>query len=175
MREGVPELKIRRARAEDSGELGRVSALSWREAYGGILPPEYLETVTPELRGRLFREGFSREKRTEYYLACVPGEPAGFLVLRPAGERGLENCGEIAAVYLRKAFWGLGYGKSLMEFALGRLRAVGCERAALWTLEKNVRARNFYERNGFHKDGAEQTIKLGESFLCVRYLRKLVP
>ena len=49
-----------------------------------------------------------------------------------------------------------------MQAALEELKALGFERALLWVLERNTRARRFYEKCGFSPDGASKDSGLGD-------------
>ena len=79
-----------------------------------------------------------------------------------------ESVGEIHALYLLPGAWGKGYGRQAMGFATGRLRALGYEKASLWVLLDNGRARRFYARYGFVPDGKEEPITLGKELMEAR-------
>ena len=64
--------------------------------------------------------------------------------------------GELYTIYVLPERWGTGSGRDLMRAAVGRLRGRGFERALLWVLEDNPRARRFYERAGWAADGARK-------------------
>ncbi len=50
-------------------------------------------------------------------------------------------------------WWGLGVGRDLLDSATTHLVASGFSEAVLWVLEKNLRARAFYEKHGWSQDG----------------------
>lgn len=60
---------------------------------------------------------------------------------------------ELYAIYVDPGWWSTGIGRSLMDEVLAATRAGRYERIGLWVLEKNARARRFYERAGFEPDG----------------------
>ena len=61
-----------------------------------------------------------------------------------------------------------------MSHALEQLREIGGERAVLWVLEENARARRFYDRGGWSPDGATRVEPIGgEPVPQVRYSRPL--
>jgi ribosomal protein S18 acetylase RimI-like enzyme len=76
---------------------------------------------------------------------------------------------------VRPQCFGRGIGSSLEQACVAALRAAGAERAILWVLRDNVRARGFYERRGWTADGAERDHSFGEdgSAPTVRYRRSL--
>ena len=51
---------------------------------------------------------------------------------------------------------GLRSGPSLMAAAVAALRTSGFATASLWVLEDNPRARRFYEREGWARDGGRR-------------------
>ena len=83
------------------------------------------------------------------------------------------NSGEIAAIYLLPEYWGEGYGGNLMNFSLDFLSGAGYESIAIWVLEENNRAINFYKKYGFDFDENKKTIVLGKELVEVRYLKTI--
>lgn len=82
--------------------------------------------------------------------------------------------GELYAIYALPEAWGSGAGPALMTAALAALRT-GFETASLWVLEDNPRARRFYEREGWTRDGGRREEEfLGVQVAEVRYRISLV-
>jgi ribosomal protein S18 acetylase RimI-like enzyme len=67
-----------------------------------------------------------------------------------------EGQGEISALYVDPSRWRAGVGRALMDEALVRLRAAGCEEVTLWCFEDNARALAFYTKLGFVPDEARE-------------------
>ncbi|MGT2491460.1 GNAT family N-acetyltransferase [Cupriavidus basilensis] len=82
----IPALKMRRsiellpAAAQDASLIAGLHTQSWRHAYQGQLPADYLEREVPAERLRAWRAtpGGWRRGPLEVTLARVDGEPAGF-------------------------------------------------------------------------------------------------
>ncbi|HUH70182.1 MAG TPA: GNAT family N-acetyltransferase [Mycobacterium sp.] len=73
------------------------------------------------------------------------------------------------------AYLRTGVGRLLMTAARERLRPVGVTEALLWVLDGNVRARRFYEHDGWRSEGACRTVTFGDLLVeQVRYRRTLV-
>jgi GNAT superfamily N-acetyltransferase len=71
-------------------------------------------------------------------------------------------------------WWSTGTGRALMDQVLTAVRAEGCTRIILWVLRDNRRARRarrFYERAGFRREGAEHPSYFGAPEF--RYVREL--
>ena len=64
-----------------------------------------------------------------------------------------EATAEVSHLYCHPRGWGRGAGRELLGHAVDALRAAGHSQAWLHTEERNQRARDFYERNGWRQDG----------------------
>jgi len=78
--------------------------------------------------------------------------------------------GEVLTLYLLEWAAGRGIGRALFAEAIGRMRALGYERATLWVLRDSARARRFYEAAGWIVDGNASDHAFGDVTLpIVRY------
>jgi GNAT superfamily N-acetyltransferase len=138
------ELKIRRARAADAGQLARVSLQVWDEAYRDVLDPALLRRRHDEpVLSR--RERWAARLADDHVLVALHDlEVVGFARTTVAviGERQ-----ELLGLYTRKPYWRSGLGSRLLE------RCLNTRAAHLWVFEGNERAVRFYERHGFSLDG----------------------
>ena len=66
------------------------------------------------------------------------------------------------AIYLLPEIWGRGQGSELLRYALGKLKENGFRNICLWVMKGNIRARKFYEKNGFQISGKEREIEIAE-------------
>lgn len=172
MQGGLPlsRLEIRWAEPEDSVELGRVHSEAYRSAYMGIMPEHYLRRVTAENREKYYREAL--EKGPEKIAILIANDrPAGVMVVGGSSDDDLDSSyGEIRSIYLTEGVWGNGYGTAFLGWGIERLAESGCRNVSLWVLEDNKRARSFYERFGFRKDGTDRTITRGRELVQSRYV-----
>jgi ribosomal protein S18 acetylase RimI-like enzyme len=67
--------------------------------------------------------------------------------------------------------WGEGIARTLLDLVVDEARARGYLRIQLFTQDHNTRARDLYERNGWHLTGHEVVDDLGDTL--VRFLREL--
>jgi GNAT superfamily N-acetyltransferase len=81
--------------------------------------------------------------------------------------------GEIYVIYVHPSDWARGIGRALRQRALQELRANAFDEVTVWSFDENERANAFYERRGFHRDGAEQRNERYGRALEVRYKRSL--
>jgi GNAT superfamily N-acetyltransferase len=89
------------------------------------------------------RKAVLRRWRSSSAIAFIAGE-TGFATVSPP---------LLDALYIRPEAWGTGVAALLYELAVAELRDQEVETAELWVLEKNDRARRFYERRGWTHNG----------------------
>jgi ribosomal protein S18 acetylase RimI-like enzyme len=136
--------EIRRAVPDDAGRLARVHVETWREAYRGILPGNYLDSLSVAPRVGWWKRYVGND--AVVHVAEVDAAVVGFCSV---GASDLDGWGEVFALYVHPTEWGEGHGRRLIEAGEVSLRDAGFTRALLWVLERNDRARSFYERQGW--------------------------
>lgn len=150
-------MEIRKLRAgDDLFAVSRVYEESWRMAYRGLLPQEYLDAL-PAGNWVPFLEQAGRES-----LLLLDGDDIVGAAGCCAGRvPELSGWGEIASIYLLPEYWGKGWGKMLFSAAVEQLEAMGYRNLFLWVLEGNQRARVFYERMGFRPSETYRDDEIG--------------
>jgi tRNA dimethylallyltransferase len=153
---------VRPARAEDAEELFRVQRQASLGALAHIFPPERYPFPDQEIRER-WRE------------AVADGSTHVLVAERGRRILGVAACREgwLVGLYVRPEAWGTGVADRLHDAALDRLAAEGADSVRLWVLEENARARRFYEKRGWHVDGAERVVPFPPHPLDVSYTRGL--
>ena len=143
-------MEIRKLRpGDDLFAFSRVYEESWREAYRGLLPQEYLDSI-PLGKWVPYLEQAGRES-----LLLLKGEKiVGTASCCASRTPELAGWGEIVSLYLLPEYWGNGWGKALLSAAVKQLESMGYRDLFLWVLEGNQRARAFYEHMGFRPSGA---------------------
>lgn len=164
-------MKVRRSTAEDAAAIAAIDVASWRAAYAGIMPDAYLAALDVDAKADAWAGGLSREDaRGRRTIVCE--RPDGEIVGYATVGADLEDpgMGLLYLMYVSPACWGEGVGRTLMQGASEALAELGYDRAVLWVLEANARARRFYEAAGWRADGREQYNDYGEARLkAVRY------
>lgn len=162
--------EIRWVAEEDADALGNIHSASWRAAYKGIIPDSVLDGFTPEKRAERFRNAM-RNKNEETSIILVNSMPAGFITLgKCRDEDAGTGWGEIWGIYMHPDYWHSGIGSLLFNWGLEELGERGFDTAALWVLEGNSRARKFYEKHGFEKEGTSKIIQLDKELREIRYI-----
>ena len=170
--------QVRRAGPGDAAGIAVVHVRSWQGAYQGLLPQEYLDGLDPADRVERWRHTLERAgwPAAGTVVAVADGQVGGFAHFGPTrdADTGGARVGEITAIYVLPEAWGTGLGRGLMTAALSHLAAAGYERAALWVLDSNARARRFYARAGWTADGTAKQEDIGGAAVTeVRYRRPL--
>ena len=157
---------IRKALSEDACSLADCDISCWQSAYKGIVPDEFLEKMLIEKDQRVekYRKALSDPGDCEYYCAMYAETMIGFFIIH-------KSDGDIWAIYLIEKFWGKGYGKDMMKFAVNELKRIGHKKILIWVFEDNHRARRFYEKYGFSFDGTKkENDRYGKPLVQFRYV-----
>lgn len=149
--------------------ISRIYALSWKAAYKGIVPQTYLDQLS-EYRWSLFLA----DNLSKSYVLLDNDRYIGTSSISSARDEKMIGWGEIISIYLLPEHFGKGYGKALFNFSINELKRSGFSNIYIWTLDKNTRARAFYEKYGFTHDGQKITCEIGgENLDEVRYIYQL--
>lgn len=189
-------MEIRRANGLDAMAIATVHVRSWQAAYPGLIPQAYLDGLRPEERVGGWEQALAASDwpragvlllvdtgSSQQGMSGSPGgatgaeEVMGFSHVCPTRDDDLDpaTTGEVTSIYLAPEAWGSGNGVALLAASLDQMTVAGYETAALWALDRNVRARRFYEIGGWKTDGATKAHDWG-TFVCtdVRYVLDLV-
>lgn len=172
--------QLRAAKLQDAAGLARVQVDGWKTAYRGIFPDELLDGFTVEKRTQVFtkRLGHPDYPSDREWLCERDGETIGWLSWMPSRDDDADPrvVAEVAAIYVHPSAWELGVGALLLEHIHEHISKLGTYReTTLWVLEKNHRARRFYERKGYRTDGLSKPQPKFPEILEVRYRRLLAP
>ncbi len=146
--------------SDDRLAISHIYEEGWKYAYRGIVPQDYLDSI-PEGR----------------WASCLDQEGVDSLVVEEDGRligtssysqsrwEQFGGSGEIISIYLLPEYIGRGYGRLLLEAAVGELQKLGYQEIFLWVLEENLRARKFYEKCGFISAGHYMEHEIGGKML----------
>ena len=161
---------IRVAVPADAGGIARVHIASWQVAYEGVFPSDFLGSLDLEVRTGWWEALLGRKERITFVADAEDGI-AGFSLIGPSEDAGW---GEIFAIYVLPTHWAKGIGRDLIVASERQLAEDGFERALLWVLQGNDRARAFYERQGWVEGKPIRLETIGGTEITeVRYERGL--
>lgn len=130
--------------SDDRTAISRIYEESWKYAYQGIVPQEYLDSISEG------RWGSHIEQEDRKNLVMVEdGRMIGTSGFGRARMAEMGGFGEIISLYLLPEHMGKGYGRLLLRAAVGECKKMGFDKVFLWVLEENQNARRFYEKCGF--------------------------
>ena len=146
-----------------------IYAASWKEAYKGIVPQDYLDTLDQERWSRFF--GVEHDTFRKDYLLIEAGKAVATSSICTARDEDFDGWGEIMSIYVLPEEFRKGYGRKLFIHDLKQLNAAGFEKIYLWVFEENPKARAFYEAMGFHWNGDRNSFEIaGKELVEVRYV-----
>lgn len=129
---------------DDLLEISNIYENSWKYAYKGIIPQDYLDSIP---KGRWAK---SITKNGMFTLVLIEnGRMIGTASISRSRWDKYSDFGEIVSIYFLPGYIGKGFGKLLLQRCIAELKYFGFTKLLLWVLEDNVRARRFYEKNGF--------------------------
>jgi GNAT superfamily N-acetyltransferase len=146
---------------------------SWKDAYRGMMPDDYLDALQPNDRLDWWRTRLAEPVPGSLLLVAEDnsGLVRGFASMLPHEELG-PDWALLPQLYLEPAAWGHGTGQTLLGEMLRRAKRAGHGQMELWTIVGNVRARRFYEIGGWTTDGTERIETVwGVDMPEIRYTR----
>ena len=165
---------IRCANEKDAGQIAKVHIDSWQATYRGIIPDSFLDNLSVEKRKQEWIQYL--QSGTQAWVAISNAKVIGFVSICPTRDTDddAKKIAEISSIYLLPAYLNKGIGKQLCQAAFNQAIKQNFKEMTVWVLEKNSKARHFYEKLGFsHKVGDVEFDHIGcESLQVVRY-RKL--
>lgn len=157
------ELKVNKVTIKEISQLQKIGKLTFSETFASENSEENMKEY--------LENGFSTEKLTkeltdqnaEFYFAELDGKTIGYLKVN-LGQSQTEirdkNAIEIERIYVLKEFHGKKVGQILYDKAIELAKEKKVEYVWLGVWEQNLRAIQFYEKNGF-KAFDKHIFKLG--------------
>jgi len=139
---------IRDATVEDAIGIAKVHVNTWKSAYAGIIPSEYLARLSWEESAHRLQEYLQNMEPERFLLVAeMEGEIVGFSSGGPERSGDEVYRGEIYALYVSPAYQRRGIGRRLVGASARRLLQAGTGNLLVWVLSANP-SRQFYERLG---------------------------
>ncbi len=149
-------LNVRRAEPADAASIAAVHVTAWRSAYPGILPADYLASLSLTRQASQYDRAIRQGVGVHVATALTPPRIIGFATAARARRTALAE-GELETLYVLDDFRDQGYGRALLAASAASLIGLGCKTGFAWVLRANP-ARWFYERTGARLT-AEETIR----------------
>jgi ribosomal protein S18 acetylase RimI-like enzyme len=138
-------MELRKVKStDDLNAISRIYAMSWKTAYKDIVPQQYLDGLSENNWVDKLQNS-----RYDSFVLIEKDEYIGTSSVCSARDERMSGWGEIISLYLLPDYFGKGFGQSLLAYTVNALLSNGYTDIYLWVLKQNLRARRFYERNGF--------------------------
>lgn len=148
--------EVRRPTRADAEGFSALHAHVWRTTYRGIMSDEVVDGLSAEgfaplweSVGSAYDEARVPTDGREFWVATEGDVPVGFVMFGPARDVEAPADWQLWSLNVHPDHQGSGIAQELLDH-------MGPGPAYLWVAKGNARAIRFYERNGFHLDGAEQ-------------------
>ncbi|GGB32791.1 N-acetyltransferase [Sphingomonas metalli] len=160
----MPDWRLRQASVDDAAAVALVAQACFLATFAGVLAgPDILA----HLAGKSSADVFARWAADDAAVLTLAehirgGAPVGYTLLTPPDEVGETRPGdiELRRIYALSTMHGTGLGAALLAQAVADARNRGARRMLLGVFAGNLRARRFYEREGFVAI-AERRFKVG--------------
>ena len=165
------EMIIRPGKPEDAAACADIHKRSWIYAYSHCISRELIEQ-RHKSRVAMW-EKFLANEAGGNFVAVAENEIIGIITIGAERDGDMpEGTGELCGFYFDPDYIGKGYGHQSMDWVKHELKTKGFSTMILWVLDKNDRAKYFYEKAGLRPEGAIKSSGL-EDRLEERYIMKL--
>ena len=146
----------------DAKAIAEIHANAGRVAYQGILPEDYLLTLTVEKRLAFWREAIEFSE-PQVWVATEGDAIVGFVAFdRSRDPKTPATTGEIWAIYAATSHLKRGVGLALWDAAREGLLEEGCTRATVWLPLAAERTLRFFDLAGFKRElPSAKTVPIG--------------
>ena len=144
---------IRKVRQGDENTLASIQTESWKAAFAGILDAETLAKYTDINRAVAMYRNLLDNSIGNGYILLVDGKPHCIAYWDAARDAEFAGKAELICIHSLPDNWHKGYGTRMMDRVLKDIREAGYSEAVLWVFRNNIRARAFYEAEGFTMTG----------------------
>jgi ribosomal protein S18 acetylase RimI-like enzyme len=163
------------ASIEDARPIAEIHVATWKVAYAGIVPDDFLAGLSVEKRESYWREQIPLGHQ-KIVVAKLDASVVGWIAYGASRDDDAgSGAAEIWAIYVSPEFWSGGVGRNLWLHSQSHLVTEGYRSVSLWVLAANSRAINFYRKAGFVPDpSGNKEFEIGGTLLKeVRYVAYL--
>lgn len=149
---------IRKANIEDAAGIAKVQVDSWRTTFKGIVPDDFLESLSYNKRERIWKRAVVENNL--YIAEDENNHITGFSVggKERTGNYGTYS-GELYSIFILKRYQGTGIGRLLVKSVVDDLKKKKLNSMLIWVIEENPACR-FYEALGGMKIDTQE-IEIG--------------
>ena len=166
-------MTLRVATLADADAVARIDVESWNVAYQGIMSAERIAKMDLPTRTAFWSERIA-VREWPVFVFEEGGAIVAFchMIPSPDPDDDGKKTGHITSIHVLPHLRSRGHGRALLDRAFAEFRRRGYTEVTLWVLERNTKARRFYERFGFQQDPGGKTYP-GTDVPEVRYRVRL--
>ncbi|ACV63361.1 GCN5-related N-acetyltransferase [Desulfofarcimen acetoxidans DSM 771] len=145
---------IRKATISDVSAIAKVTVDTWKTTYRGIIPDDYLDSLTYEER----EKGWMEFPFHHFIIYIAEDENHNIVGFAAAGLERTSNPiykGEIYAIYVLESYQNKGIGSSLIKAIMNNFKQLDIYSVIVWVLSDN-NYRRFYELHQGQKVDCKQ-------------------
>lgn len=161
------DIAVGDATLDDASEIAAVHLASAVTGYRDIFPDHAPKPTVDELQSRWNDWLLAPSATDRNVVARVDGTVVG--VGRASADPADPSLGHLSRLYVDPCFWGNGVGRAIYAAVIEHLRSAGFVIGTLWVLERNHRARGWYERLGWRATGARKPVFVPAGIDDVQY------
>jgi GNAT superfamily N-acetyltransferase len=163
---GSAEVSVRTAGPDDAAAIARVQLVTWRTAFGDLLPAGVLDAWDDAAAAETWRTALAAPPSPAHsvLVAVDAGAVVGFAATAPDG------AARELTVLLVEPRWGRrGHGSRLLAAVADLARAAGVTTLISWLAEQDTVTARFLETAGWAPEGGVRVLESGDD--TVRQLR----
>lgn len=151
-------MNIRPATGDDAAAIAAIHVETWRVAYRGIMPDDFLQSLSVEQREASWRASL-QDGNSDVWIAETAGRMLGWISMgRSRDADAVATTAEIWAIYVAPGSWRHGVGRALWNVGKTQFESAGFDSVTLWVLRENEKAMKFYRALGFTEDPGKTKI-----------------
>lgn len=160
----MAEAGVRAAAGPDVADIARIQLVTWRAAYGDVLPAGLLDRLTVDDFAQPWSAAVESPPSPRHHV-LVAHEGAvtvGFAAIGPADDEDHDpaTTGLVSALLVEPRWGRRGHGSRLLAASADLLRADGCRVAVTWLLEQDRISTGFFRSAGWARDGAVRALDM---------------
>ena len=164
------EVHIRKVKQGDADTLAYIQTESWKAAFKEIIDDEMLDKCTNIDKARLMYQRLLDENKGNGYILTVDDKPHCIAYWDKARDLELAGKAELICIHSLPDNWRKGFGSKMMDMVLEDIKKSEYSEVVLWVFIDDLRARAFYEANGFVLSGVTKPAFDTEEVLYSKFL-----
>jgi GNAT superfamily N-acetyltransferase len=168
---GTADASVRPAFPDDAAEIARIQVVTWRTAYGSVLPPSVLDDWDADAAIAAWQRAVAAPPTPGHgvLVALERNTVVGFAAYGPAelsGDERPDPAGptiELSTLLVEPRWGRRGHGSRLLAAVADLAEGAGAARLQVWLPEADEVSAAFYDSAGWAPDGWARTLDTGDA------------